>query len=54
MVTYPENFDFMGVRYLLYGVVAHYGVCKGGHYISYICEEGQWFKCDDEKVTKDD
>ncbi len=38
--------------YDLFAVVNHTGTIDSGHYTTWVRREGEWFKCDDEKVTK--
>lgn len=38
--------------YDLFAVVNHMGKIDSGHYTALIRREGQWFRCDDEKVNK--
>ena len=40
-------------RYVLYGVIGHRGTSEGGHYYTYIRKDRHnWFKCDDQNITK--
>lgn len=43
-------------KYLLHSVLVHSGGVNGGHYYAYIRPDlrGQWFKFDDERVTKEE
>ena len=43
--------------YKLYGIVHHFGTYNRGHYISEVLDysngqAGDWYKCDDERITK--
>lgn len=39
--------------YLLFAVVNHQGSLNNGHYTCFIRQqEGQWFNCDDDRITK--
>lgn len=38
--------------YDLFAVVNHIGKIDSGHYTTMVRRRGQWFRCDDEKVTK--
>jgi hypothetical protein len=38
--------------YDLFAVSNHYGSLFGGHYTAYICRQGQWYECDDSRVSK--
>ncbi len=33
------------------GVIHHYGTLNRGHYYANVKKEGDWYECDDEKVT---
>jgi len=66
-IDYPLNLNISDYiltkdnkNYSLYGVIIHYGSIHGGHYISYVKKHNkdskmnEWFKCDDENITKVD
>lgn len=38
--------------YDLFAVVNHNGTIDSGHYTAWVRREGDWFKCDDDKVSK--
>ncbi|MDR1473649.1 MAG: hypothetical protein LBI41_03725 [Lactobacillales bacterium] len=55
-VAYPEEFDASRYvkdagKYKLNGVICHYGTLNGGHYTSYVKNNGQWFLCNDSSIT---
>eukprot|EP00045_Choanoeca_perplexa_P008253 m.76026 g.76026 ORF g.76026 m.76026 type:complete len:606 (-) comp14420_c0_seq1:134-1951(-) len=37
--------------YTLFGVVTHIGTMQQGHYIAYVKQQDQWYKCDDATIT---
>jgi ubiquitin carboxyl-terminal hydrolase 22/27/51 len=39
-------------RYWLAAAVCHLGELEGGHYIAYVRNGGEWFRCDDAWVTR--
>jgi ubiquitin C-terminal hydrolase len=58
--TFPERIDMREhmadpgeepLEYELNGIIAHRGGPNGGHYISCVKRNGQWFKCDDSGVA---
>ncbi|MDR1012925.1 MAG: hypothetical protein LBL38_01495, partial [Lactobacillales bacterium] len=55
-VIYPVEFDASKYAvnagsYELNSIICHFGTLNGGHYISYVKNNGQWFRCDDSSVT---
>lgn len=38
-------------KYALKGMILHSGSLSGGHYIAYVNDHDQWFKCDDASVV---
>jgi hypothetical protein len=53
IVTFPLNdLKFGDSTYNLVGVVFHSGTPQGGHYYSWIRQEGKWYRCDDATITE--
>lgn len=65
--NFPENFNFYDYiskdivnykpedcDYSLRGIVVHSGTSESGHYYSIIHDKGEWFKFNDQSVTKFD
>jgi ubiquitin C-terminal hydrolase len=54
-VGYPREIELgEGVRYVLKGVVVHWGSLEHGHYIGVVEREGRWFYCNDKSVNECD
>lgn len=39
------------VSYNLIGIIHHYGSLNRGHYFADVKIDGNWFECDDDKVS---
>jgi ubiquitin carboxyl-terminal hydrolase 22/27/51 len=52
MHKYMQNSGAGSCMYRLTSIVAHHGNINGGHYISFVNRNGQWFKCNDSQVEK--
>jgi ubiquitin C-terminal hydrolase len=55
-ITSPYDFGFeqtiQDQKYILSGVIAHHGNVDGGHYVSYVRDEGKWF-CFNDRVVQE-
>jgi ubiquitin C-terminal hydrolase len=43
--------DDNGNKYTLQAIVVHHGIASGGHYTTYVNQDGQWWDCDDGNVS---
>ena len=51
-IKYMIDNNEYNTEYRIMGIVVHKGTSiSGGHYVSYVRAEENWFKTDDEKVT---
>jgi len=46
------NILALGHEYSLFAVITHVGTMETGHYVVYVLANEEWFKIDDDKVTK--
>lgn len=53
MYTYLYIIEHAPVLYDLYAVTNHIGGLGGGHYTAYCKNSGDWYKFDDNYVTKE-
>ena len=51
-VNIPLEYNFMGKNYSLKSCVLQSGSLRGGHYISFIKKDNQWYCCNDSRVGK--
>jgi ubiquitin carboxyl-terminal hydrolase 22/27/51 len=49
----PHSESFANAEvYELFCVICHTGRMDSGHYIAYVRQRNQWYKCDDATITK--
>ena len=49
---HPTLSETDDLDYELYGVIVHYGnILRAGHFVCFVKEGGQWYLCDDQKIT---
>ena len=46
-----EDFSLEGKTFDLYGAICHSGSKESGHYYSFVLFRGQWFLCNDDKIS---
>jgi ubiquitin C-terminal hydrolase len=50
-IPYSQSIQLEKVDYKLYGIVKHIGKYEGGHYVSFICIDGIWYKFNDHAAS---
>jgi len=51
-VAVPINLDIRNNSYQLRGIIYHMGSVNGGHYVSIIHHNDEWYLCDDSNISK--
>ena len=53
-VDIPFSWNYMRKkgRYTCKAFIVHHGNVLGGHYVSYVCYDNLWYKCNDRSVTQ--